>query len=44
MPADGVLLFTDLESMPVPGLGLRVLYGEMAQIITGGVRGSPPSR
>jgi uncharacterized protein len=27
--------------LPVPGLGLRVLYGEMAQIVTGGVRAVP---
>ncbi len=27
--------------MPVPGLALRALYGEMAQIVTGGVRAVP---
>jgi hypothetical protein len=27
--------------MPVPGLALRTLYGEMAQIVTGGVRAVP---
>ena len=27
--------------MPVPGFALRALYGEMAQIITGGARAVP---
>jgi uncharacterized protein (TIGR01777 family) len=27
--------------LPVPGLALRALYGEMAQIVTGGVRAVP---